>query len=546
MKKGIRLFVCAIIVLCILLTFISVYAQWQKYTIDDISLSVTIPDNYAVVTRDIDENDPNLTVFARTKDDMLSFMETSNMYLDAFDKNTNQEIVITGIDNYLMDFNNVSDDMLREWMEELKSTYESNGGTYIKSDIYDNGQIKFLKVYLSQIVDNDTIYGLQYYTVYNHRAINITIHSYAQITEELEEEMKVIIDSTDFNVGVNTDTVSSANDYGYIDNDTNLSFTVPANYTQEALSGERDIYKVKFVNNEKKDLCILYGSSDIYKEMSVLERLFISRSDVNNSQEIEDGFKEGLDEALNESVISLVEPQRVFYGDKEYYKYNVKATSEHIGIEIQVDMSMLIHVENGYAYIFQFCGREDSPYYADFEKLLGSVKYPGYSYNSYLADYNKSLLFGIILTILIYSLPIIIYRYAIRREPVKPSTAKKITIIYGIAAFVVMSVILISLGGEGAGTAIILWSFVNYRTLISGYTEQKYIDNKESQILNSKTKKISFCYTCQKCKNKFKVSYNMPEYKTDVPDLETVCPKCKSRQIIHSEELTCSTSDCSS
>lgn len=76
------------------------------------------------------------------------------------------------------------------------------------------------------------------------------------------------------------------------------------------------------------------------------------------------------------------------------------------------------------------------------------------------------VLISLVITIAVYSLPIIIYRYLVRKAPVEEQKAKKITIIYGIVGFVLMSAILIGLGANKlASSGVILWSYVNYRML---------------------------------------------------------------------------------
>lgn len=80
-----------------------------------------------------------------------------------------------------------------------------------------------------------------------------------------------------------------------------------------------------------------------------------------------------------------------------------------------------------------------------------------------------SILLAIFITVVIYSLPIIIYRYAIRKSPVPRKKAKKITVIYAIVFFFLASILLFTTETGGAsGFAIILWSFINYRMLVGG------------------------------------------------------------------------------
>lgn len=77
-------------------------------------------------------------------------------------------------------------------------------------------------------------------------------------------------------------------------------------------------------------------------------------------------------------------------------------------------------------------------------------------------------IFDLILTAAIYSGPILLYRYAIRRRLVENNTAKKIAIGYAILSFVGMFGVLTALNtGDTPGGAWMLWSYVNYRVLSS-------------------------------------------------------------------------------
>lgn len=85
-----------------------------------------------------------------------------------------------------------------------------------------------------------------------------------------------------------------------------------------------------------------------------------------------------------------------------------------------------------------------------------------------------NLLFSILVTITIYSVPIFIYRYAIVKQPVEKRRAKLVTIVYGVIAFVVMCFLSLAINGSGAsvGGSIVLWSMVNYKVLTGGKDRQ--------------------------------------------------------------------------
>lgn len=157
-------------------------------------------------------------------------------------------------------------------------------------------------------------------------------------------------------------------------------------------------------------------------------------------------------------------------------------------------------VENGYFYTFQFLGDRTSPYYENFESLLESVNYSAVenalpskhgdvagstSPSNYEGPADRTqpsifesdyividLLFSLFITVTIYSVPIIIYRYAIIKMPVEKKRAKIITIVYGVIAFIVMSCLLFAINGSFAGVSIIFWSFVNYGVLTGGKAVQ--------------------------------------------------------------------------
>jgi len=271
-------------------------AETIIYQLYELDMSIAIPSDYVVFTRDIKADDPNLSTYGLTKNYMTNLMETKNIYLNAWDKDLKFEIIVTMIDSSLGNFAELSESALNTLASSTKTEYANAGITLITYEIYQHSQTKFIKIYISQPFNGSTVYGLQYYTVYNNKAINITMQSYSgKISSSKETILKSIVDSAHFK-------------------------TEP----------------VKAMNSA--------------------------------------------------SLFSLYD-----------------------------------------------------------------------------------ILFSLVVTVVVYSLPIIIYRYLIRKEPVEKKRAKIIVIIYGIISFIVMSALIFILNGSGvAGGAILLWSWINYKVLISG------------------------------------------------------------------------------
>ena len=92
------------------------------------------------------------------------------------------------------------------------------------------------------------------------------------------------------------------------------------------------------------------------------------------------------------------------------------------------------------------------------------------------------ILLNLVITFSICSLPIIIYRFGIRKYAVAPKKAKWISILYGIFAFVLICVIAFFLDGKVTGGPEIVWSIINYN-LLKKEGEDDYLyyrDNSET------------------------------------------------------------------
>ncbi len=470
--------------LTVIMPTIAFAVSTDTYTIDELDMSIAIPSDYVVFTRDIDANDPNLSLYGLTKDSMSSLMTSGNIYLNAWDSDVNYEIIVTMIDSSLGDFNLLSDTTLSTLATSFESEYKSAGITYIKSEVYQHDQAKFLKIYISQPNGDSTAYGLQYYTVYADKAINITMQSYSGTINDSEENiLKSIVDSAKFGTDpqVAVTAPASTSPFQYSDTKTGASFTVPANWSEEPLSAERETIDVKFTSNTEEGMCILYGSTDAWAAMSTSERSGYTRSDFDNSVFSKADIAEMY--GVSASDVSVV-----LYNGNEYYCVETTNSSSSYGLDVTVTMTQVFRVENGYMYLFQFSGHSNNEYYDDFESLMKSVNYKSYNADtstngqSISDEYNVgSIILSLIITIVIYSLPIIIYRYAIRKSPVEPRKAKKITIIYGIAAFIVMSILIFTINESGAaGGAILLWSYVNYQVLTGGTSKSSASSSQET------------------------------------------------------------------
>lgn len=361
----------------LLALFLPAYAAGSTtYDLDELDMSIDIPDEYYVFTRDTPASDPNYALLDINKADLDSLMESRDIYLNAIMSDPMGEIVITKISSSLKDFSTLTDRTLSQLASDAKQVYEQAGVTYLRHELYQHAQTKFIKVYLSQQSGGQTVYGLQYYTVCDAKAINITLHSYAgPIDADKEAIIKDIVDTADFwnaKSAAPAESPEPTAAFQYTDPETGLTFTVPENWSQQPPVTEAPSIDARFVPAQEPSLSILYGSIDYWETLSAGDKLGLTRADLNNdllSDDVLAAFAEGL--GADSSKIT-----RVTHAGVEYFKAEATASSQVGSMTITVPMVVLIRMDNGVLYIFQFTDRRTSPYYQDFVSLMSSVEYP--------------------------------------------------------------------------------------------------------------------------------------------------------------------------
>lgn len=374
-RDSMRRIIKALPILCVVccLTVISARAASENYTISQMDLTVSIPSSYDVFTRNMPNNSPLLSEYGISHSDLVKQFAAGSTYLDAVAPDGSEEIVVTMMEeDILSDFNGLGDTTLLTLASALKDEYSDYGLSISSYDIYHHQQLEFIRIYFSAI-DRST-HSLQYYTTYDGKAMNFTIHSYVgSISSAQEKTIKDIVDSVNLHsytpIALLNEELPS---FIYTDNETGTTFTVPANWRAVDFSEEREYLDAKFSFADDPGLLITYSSADLWAELSFVERLLTSRSksdelllssdDSETYRSISEMF------GIPESSIN----KRTYNGEI-YYIFDAPYTSELYGMNFSTTLTQAIHVENGMAYYFQFNGNEQ--HFDDFEKVLQSVEY---------------------------------------------------------------------------------------------------------------------------------------------------------------------------
>ena len=271
----------------------------------------------------------------------------------------------------------------------------------------------------------------------------------------------------------------------YRDTISGTSFTVPDGWTEQPLSQDRDFIQVKFTPDDGGLATILFGSADIWEQLTEAEKNGLSRDEYNIALFTKDDMAYTLD--VNVSDIKNVE-----LGSTNFYRVDLTSEGTSSGITINYTQSIYTTIQNGYFIQFQYVFSGNDSNRGVFEETVKNASIPNsvtspsataspqvtnqsqtvnttkkHSDTSFQFDLGGILL-SLLITVLIYSVPIMVYRYGILKKPVERKKAKIITIAYAFVAFLVMAVILSARGMGAPGGAIILWSYINYSMLTKG------------------------------------------------------------------------------
>ena len=381
MKKATLYLICLLILFS--LVFSTAFAENDNtYYIKEYDMSITIPKDFTVFTRDIKADDPNLAKFGVTRDSLVSNMKARGNYLDALTEDRLTEIYINVNDRIgIDDFSTMSDAMLKEIALALYSELKTSGVTVTKDELYHHAQTTFIKLYGSYSAGGTTTYIREYCTVYNGNLIMITMASYAgQISASHESALQSAIESIQFDTSKNTANTpepkqtqaAQPSEIIYIDQKTGLKFTVPAGWKEEPLSKKRETIDVKFVSEGAAFAEIMYGSIDMWSSIPEADKAGMNRSDVNNTLfSLEDISVMMGSYSGGTTSVSYNDITTVTYNGSEYFC--LKANTSSSGITIP--MTQLMHIDNGYIYLFQYYGDRTGENYNGFESLLKSTVY---------------------------------------------------------------------------------------------------------------------------------------------------------------------------
>ena len=280
---------------------------------------------------------------------------------------------------------------------------------------------------------------------------------------------------------------SSGDGDTYTDPKTGATFVVPEGWTVDTINLEEaaNFYQVKYVSQKDPGSSFLYSSADLWSSMSESKRSGHTRSEIDSAYIYEEG-------SMLESLVNLAPDQGitidpsdirlVTFGEKEFIE--IPEIQEMAGIRIST--TLFWYIENGYSYNFPFGSTSDQAT-QDFHSVLSSLQIPpaeasgsgstGSGQSDEMVETYKRLLTNSCLfllelgvTFLLYALPFVIYRNAIRKRPVNKKVLVLILIIlYELVTWILFNGALFWFIRRYANIFIpFFWGWYSYRRMVRG------------------------------------------------------------------------------
>ncbi|MBR1730833.1 MAG: hypothetical protein IJ725_00145, partial [Ruminococcus sp.] len=179
MKKFAAVVFAAIMCAVMVCSFgMTAFAENTAYELNALNMSIPVPDDMIVLTRDSTENDPFFTTFKLNYDTTMSKLTEGNIYLEAVTEDSALTLTVTMTKTQdsteIGSYNSLSDEELTNIMKKLRENK-----TYKDASPVEYNDVKYICLNMSYKSGKKTVQAQQYNTVMNGENINITLQAAA-------------------------------------------------------------------------------------------------------------------------------------------------------------------------------------------------------------------------------------------------------------------------------------------------------------------------------------------------------------------------------
>lgn len=183
----------------------SVSAADKRYALKDVNLYVTVPDDYAVITRETTTSDSNYNYIDMDPMKMTADMEQRHLYLYAIpkDEDAKYDLSITALATNEESYTELSSDELDKVIAQSRKDLEATAFITVNSiKVHDQKQVPVLMYDVVNSSDSsglEQVYMLEGAVVYNGIHYSIRLQSYGKEFDDSQKMMFTnLIDNLEF------------------------------------------------------------------------------------------------------------------------------------------------------------------------------------------------------------------------------------------------------------------------------------------------------------------------------------------------------------
>lgn len=153
--------------------------------------------------------------------------------------------------------------------------------------------------------------------------------------------------------------------YVYTDPANGNSFQVDSSWVQETIADD-PMYQVKFTHSSHTDSTIRYGSQDVWSRLSIQEQNATPREAYNHTMYQPKDIAEYL--GVAERFVKTV----TISGNTFFLAESLRSNF----IFVEIDTTHLVHIRNGWMYLYSFSGSRLDSQFKAFKKMAGKTSFP--------------------------------------------------------------------------------------------------------------------------------------------------------------------------
>ncbi len=160
---------------------------WQRVELPEVGMSLLLPNEYDLFTRNMPEDSPVLARYGVTGEAITAFLTDRSRYLDAYLSGGAKEITISMVKSEFSGRNGWNEDQFNFYAALQYMKNRAEGVVVWKHDVYVDGPVPFVRLW-GRVIDEPDHVAVQYWTEYKDQSICIMLHSYVGSLSPADEE----------------------------------------------------------------------------------------------------------------------------------------------------------------------------------------------------------------------------------------------------------------------------------------------------------------------------------------------------------------------